>query len=96
MTIEKISPATVALGFGEEVHDRDEKKDQRDQRQSERHIPARTGENSEARGIRGPRDACSASPAPPSPCIVKLQITPNAYRFARNVTSPRLARIVRI
>ncbi len=30
------------------------------------------------------------------PCIVKLQITPKAYRLARNVTSPRLARIVNI
>ncbi len=30
------------------------------------------------------------------PCMVKLQITPKAYRLARNVTSPRLRRIVRI
>src|SRR6266849_6572914 len=30
------------------------------------------------------------------PCIVKLQITPKAYKLARKVTLPRLARIVRI
>ena len=30
------------------------------------------------------------------PFIAKLQITPNAYRFARNVTSPRLTMMVRI
>ena len=92
----KISPATVALGFCEQVHDRDEKKDQRDQRQSERNFLAQQAKVQRHAVFAIARDACSGSPAPPSPCIVKLQITPNAYRFARNVTSPRLAMIVRI